>query len=372
VPNDGSRDVPDISLNASDTHDQFLYCVNVAAGSSCTSGFRKADTTVTVAGGTSFDSQIFGGMLALIEQKIGGRIGNANPMLYALANNTSYYTPGATILTNGNVVFNDVTSGDNKMPCTAGTPNCPRAGGSIGYSATNGYDLATGWGTVNLTNLANAWTKVAPLGNGSSGTNASTTALTVSPGTVAAGATVMFTATVAGTAGAPTGTVQFLVNGAVVGTGTLASGVATYTYTTSCANLAALTMPKLLPTQPAARPESGRGLWYGAGSGTLAACLFFVMLPRRRRLSNLYVALIAVAITAGLAGCSGGGTVANPSTSTTTTTTSTTNGHLVITASYSGSSTYAGSIASGLTAAGFTTTTSTVTPVLVTVTPGGC
>jgi subtilase family serine protease len=374
VPNDGSRDVPDISLNASDTHDQFLYCVNVAAGSSCTNGFRKSDTTLTVAGGTSFDSQIFGGMLALVEQKIGGRIGNANPMLYALGNNSTYYVPGTTILTNSNVVFNDVTSGDNKMPCTAGTPNCPNAGGSIGYSATNGYDLATGWGSVNLTNLANAWAKVAPLGNGTNGTNASTTALTVSPGTVAAGATVTFTGTVAGSAGAPTGAVQFLVNGAVVGTGTLANGVATYTYTTSCANLAALSMPKLLPQQPAARPKSGRGVWYGAGSGTVVTCLLFVMLPRRRRLSNLYVALIAVAITAGLAGCSGGGTVANPSTTTTTTTTtpSTTNGHLVITASYSGSSTYAGSIASGLTTAGFTTTTSTVSPILVTVTPGGC
>ncbi|HKO19587.1 MAG TPA: Ig-like domain repeat protein, partial [Acidobacteriaceae bacterium] len=370
VPNDGSRDVPDISLNASDAHDEFMFCVNVAAGSSCTSGFRKSDTTLTVAGGTSFDSQIFGGMLALIEQKIGGRIGNANPVLYALANNSAYYVPGATIATNGAVVFNDVTSGDNKMPCTAASPNCPRAGGSTGYSAGNGYDQATGWGSVNLTNLANAWTKVAPLGNGSNGTNASTTSLVVSPGTVAAGATVTFTATVSGTAGTPTGSVQFLVNGAVVGTGTLTNGVGTYTYTTSCANLAAITMPRL-PQSPVAQPVHGRGLWYEAGSGTvMAAGLLFLVLPRRRRLSNLYVALIAVAVTAGLAGCSGGGTVATPSTSNSTT--NTTNGHLVITASYSGSTTYAGSIASGLTAAGFTSTTSTVTPIEVTVTPGGC
>lgn len=371
VPNDGSRDVPDVSLNASDAHDEFLFCVNVAAGSSCTSGFRKSDTTLTVAGGTSFDSQIFGGMLALIEQKIGGRIGSANPVLYALANNSAYYVPGATIATNSGVVFNDITSGDNKMPCTAASPNCPRAGGSTGYSAANGYDQATGWGSVNLTNLANAWTKVAPLGNGSNGTNASTTSLVVSPGTVAAGATVTFTATVSGTSGTPTGLVQFLVNGAVVGTGTLTNGVATYTYTTSCANLAAITLPKLIPQSPVAQPAHKRGLWYEAGSGTvMAAGLLFLVMPRRRRLNNLYVALIAVALTAGFAGCSGGGTVAPTSTSNSTT--NTTNGHLVITASYSGSTTYAGSIASGLTAAGFTTTTSTVTPIEVTVTPGGC
>src|SRR5205085_637399 len=75
VPNDGSRDIPDISMTASDAHDQFLYCMNVATGVSCTSGFRAADTTVKVAGGTSVDSQIFGGMMALIEQKISGRMG---------------------------------------------------------------------------------------------------------------------------------------------------------------------------------------------------------------------------------------------------------------------------------------------------------
>ena len=370
VPNDGSRDVPDISLNASDAHDEFLYCVNVAAGSSCTNGFRKSDTTLTVAGGTSFDSQIFGGMLALIEQKIGGRVGNANPVLYALANNSTYYVAGATIATNSGVVFNDITSGDNKMPCTAASPNCPRAGGSTGYGAANGYDQATGWGSVNLTNLANAWTKVAPLGNGSNGTNTSTTTLVVSPGTVAAGATVTFTATVSGSAGTPTGSVQFLVNGAVAGTGALTNGVATYTYTTSCSNLAAITMPRLLPQSPVAQPGHGHGRWYEAGSGTvMAAALFFLLMPRRRRLSSLYVALIAVAVTAGLAGCSGGGTVANIPTSTNT---SSSNGHLVVTASYSGSTTYAGSIASGLSAAGFTSTTSTVTPIEVTVTPGGC
>jgi len=370
VPNDGSRDIPDISMTASDTHDQFLYCMNVATGVSCTSGFRAADTTVKVVGGTSVDSQIFGGMMALIEQKIGGRVGNANPVIYALANSASYYTPGATILTNSNVVFNDITSGDNKMPCTAGTPNCPRAGGSMGYSATNGYDLATGWGSINLTNLANAWAQVTPLSSGSNGSAKSTTILSVSPGTVAAGATVTLSATVTGSSGTPTGTVQFLVNGTVVGTGTLNSGVATYMYTTSCANLAAITIPQLLPSPP----QRTRGTWYGAGPGVMAAGLLFLFTPRRRRFASLYLALIAVAITVGLAGCSGG-TVANTgssSTSTTTTTTSTTSGKLVVTAAYSGNSTYTGSIAAGIAPAGFTTTSSTVTPITVTVTSGGC
>jgi subtilase family serine protease len=374
VPNDGSRDIPDVSLTASEAHDQFLYCVDDRTSTStplsCTSGFRASDTTVKTVGGTSVDSQIFGGMLALITQKVGGRIGNANPVLYAMGNNATYYTPGATIATNSNVVFNDIISGDNKQSCSAGTPDCSRLGGTMGYTAANGYDLATGWGTINLTNLANAWTKVAPLSSGSNGSAASNTALTVSPGTVTAGATVTFTATVTGSAGAPTGTVQFLVNGAVVGTGTLTNGVATFTYTTSCANLAGLTLPKLTPTGPAAQPARVHGTWYDAGSGIAIAGLLFLVVPRRRRLSSLYIALIAVAITAGLAGCSGGGTVANPTTSTTNT--STANGLLAITASYPGNTTYAGSIAAGITAAGFTNTNSSVTPISVSVTRGGC
>ena len=371
VPNDGSRDTPDISLNASDIHDQFLYCMSVATGVSCTSGFRAADTTVKVAGGTSIGSQVFGGMLALVLQKLGGgRMGNANPLLYALANTATYYTPGATILTNSNAVFNDITSGDNKMPCTAGSPNCSRAGGSMGYSATSGYDLATGWGTINLTNLANAWAGIRPLGSGNNGSARSTTTISVSPGTVAAGAPVTFSASVSGSSGTPSGTVQFLVNGTVVGTDTLNNGVATYTYTTSCANLAALSIPMLSPMKSAPAHYS-----HGAGSTIVAAGLLFLFAPRRRRLTSLYVAVIAIAVTAGLAGCSSGTTSTTSPASTSTSPTATpssSNSNLVITASYSGNSTYAGSIAAGITAAGFTTTSSGVTPITVIVTPGGC
>ncbi|HEV2645202.1 MAG TPA: protease pro-enzyme activation domain-containing protein [Acidobacteriaceae bacterium] len=239
VPADGSRDVPDIALTAANGHDPLLYCVSVAAGTSCGSGFRVSSTndTLTVAGGTSFDSQIFGGMLALIEQKIGHRVGNANPTLYALANNPSYYTPGATILTSPNVVFNDVTTGNNSEPCTAGTPNCGN-GGLIGYSAGAGYDRATGWGSVNLTNLANAWSLVTPLGVGTLGANNSVTTLTASPSNITAGATVTLTATVSGSAGSPTGTVQFFANGvAIGGPVTLSGNTAMYSWVTGCSAL---------------------------------------------------------------------------------------------------------------------------------------
>jgi subtilase family serine protease len=172
VPPDAARDVPDLALDGSDIHDAFLFCDD----GFCTNGFRNASGYLDTAGGTSLDSQIFGGMLALVEQKIGSRLGNINPTLYALGNNAQYYNTTTGI---GGSAFHDVTSGSNAMPCTAGTADCPN-GGTIGYNAGTGYDLATGWGSVDLNNLATDWNLVTPLGPGSLGANLSATNLTTS------------------------------------------------------------------------------------------------------------------------------------------------------------------------------------------------
>jgi len=237
VAPDGARDVPDISLDASDVHDPFLFCVN----GSCGNGFRIASgvdkNDLTPAGGTSFDSQIFGGMLALVEQKVGSKLGNINPTLYALGNKTAYYNSTSTS------VFHDVTVGSNAMPCVAGSVECP-SDLSLGYSAGTGYDLATGWGSVDLNNLATDWNLVTPLGSGSLAANQSTTNLTASSSSVAAATSgsagsSTFTAVVTGAAGTPTGTVQFLINNVAVGSAVSlnSSGVATYTWSPTCSNL---------------------------------------------------------------------------------------------------------------------------------------
>jgi hypothetical protein len=249
VPTDASRDLPDLALDAASVHDPYLFC----AQGSCVSGFRTAAGNLTVAGGTSFDSQLFGGMLALIEQKVNATnlkkgLGNINPTIYALGNSPTYYNPTSTS------VFHDITTGNNSNPCTAGTPNCPY-GGSIGYTAGTGYDLATGWGSVDLTNLANAWNVVTPLGLGSLGSNTSLTTLTTTPtcitsggpctASVASGATVTLSAVVSGSAGTPTGTVQFMVNNVAAPGSSLVTltpgaptySTASYTFVTSCATL---------------------------------------------------------------------------------------------------------------------------------------
>jgi subtilase family serine protease len=376
VPADAARDVPDLALNASDAHDPYLYCSN----GSCVVGFREtANGTLTAAGGTSFSTPTFAGILALVEQKTGSKgLGNINPTIYALAN-SKYYVAGANFSTNSSVVFNDITIGNNDNECTAATPDCP-TGASIGYSAGSGYDQATGWGSVNVSNLVNDWSLVTPIANTSAtGSTASTTSVATSATSVTAGATVTFTATVTGSAGTPTGTVTFLVNNAVVGTGTLSSGQATYTYTTSCANLYAMLQRDPSTTvvatlhAPADVKPSGVSR-FGAGSGAAAAGLLLLLLPRKRRLSGILVVLLSIALVFGETGC-GTSNMATATGATTTTTSSSgiTTGKLLVSASYSGNSTYAGSIASGITAAGFTTTAnSVVTPIAVSVTVGTC
>lgn len=139
VPGDGMRDVPDLSFGASVNHDGYLICSN----GDCVTGFRNTDSTLDVAGGTSAGVPIFAGMVALLNHKMGVAQGNVNPRLYTLHNQAPY-------------IFHDVTSGDNKVPCQAGTTDCPN-GGSIGYTAGAGYDQVTGLGSVDAYSLVNNW-----------------------------------------------------------------------------------------------------------------------------------------------------------------------------------------------------------------------
>lgn len=210
VPNDFSRDVPDLSLNAASAHDGYLFCAKGA----CVTGFRSAAGNLDVVGGTSVSTPAFAAILALLEQKIQTRVGNANPTIYGLAN-SSFYTS----------VFHDITVGNNNSPCAAGSLDCP-ASGTVGYPATPGYDLATGWGSVDAFNLVSDWLLVAPasVSGGAAGTlgqNSSSTTLTASPTSVSAGAASVLTATVRsssiGLQTIPSGTVQFLVDTAPVG-----------------------------------------------------------------------------------------------------------------------------------------------------------
>jgi hypothetical protein len=86
-------------------------------------------------------------MVALINQKMNtpeGQ-GNVNRILYSLA----AAAPAA---------IHDITNGNNIVPCSEGSADCPAiAPFQFGYSAGAGYDQATGLGSVDVSNLVDAW-----------------------------------------------------------------------------------------------------------------------------------------------------------------------------------------------------------------------
>jgi subtilase family serine protease len=164
VPNDGVRDLPDVSLFAGNGFAGSAYIVCQSdqdpGGQACNLNSPYVDFMAV--GGTSAASPAFAGIMAMVNQKTGSRQGNANPILYQLAAGagascTSSATPG------GSCIFNDVVVGTNAMPCLSGSPNCTVSTSSdpigvlSGYNTTAGFDLATGLGSVNATNLVNDW-----------------------------------------------------------------------------------------------------------------------------------------------------------------------------------------------------------------------
>lgn len=219
VPNDGARDVPDISLNASPEHDGYLFCGTGTDGDSsgCSNGFLDSKGSPEVAGGTSFGAPTFSGILAILIQKLGAKgLGNINPAIYGLA--------GADYSS----AFHDTSSGNNMVPCVIGKTDCTSS--PIGYAAAPGYDLASGWGSIDAANFVNAFqasSSTSPL--------ATTTALAASTSAPVVNTAMTITATVTSDSGSskPAGTVQFVVDGANAGNAVTLSGAgsATFTYT---------------------------------------------------------------------------------------------------------------------------------------------
>ena len=120
VPADGKRDVPDVSLTSAG-HDGYLIYQNGG---------------LYVVGGTSAAAPSFAGTMALVVQNSAARQGNANTVFYSLA--SKQRTGGAS-------VFHDITSGNNSVP------------GQTGFTATTGYDQATGLGSIDALVLVSHW-----------------------------------------------------------------------------------------------------------------------------------------------------------------------------------------------------------------------
>ena len=211
VPADNARDIPDVALVASSGHDDYVYCFSLF-GTPCQINVASGVSGLTIVGGTSASTPAMAGILALVEQKNGAYQGQINYVLYKLAQSNSCNSSNQTNPTAQNsCIFYDVTSGNNSVPCAGGTSGCssqtPGTNGLLsGATASAGYDLATGLGSVNATNLANNWKSITFLG--------SQTTLNAAVLSAVHGTPLTLTGSVApatGT-GTPTGTVAFQTN----------------------------------------------------------------------------------------------------------------------------------------------------------------
>ncbi len=193
------RNAPDVAANANFT---FYVCAD------------QTTCTANEYGGTSFAAPMWAGFLALANQQgvaNGNKtLGFINPSLYTIGEGSSYDSD-----------FHDITSGSN------------------GYSATTGYDLATGWGSPQAA-LINALT-------GSTVTNGFSLSASPSSVSIAQGGSgsSTITSTVSGTfdsavtltaSGEPTGVTIGFSPTSITGTGTssmsitVAASVAAGTY----------------------------------------------------------------------------------------------------------------------------------------------
>ena len=195
VPADGVRDIPDVSLFASNGANYSAYVTCDSEGD-CTPD-ASGNFNFDLVGGTSGSTPAMAGIMALVVQKY-GRQGQAGTVLYPLAQQKP-------------TAFHDVTLGGNGDACVEGDADCTLNTGSVQgqstvYSAAAGFDLASGWGSVDAANLVNNWYAIA--------FRSTATSLQVSPSTVTHGQNVALTTSVAPASGSgtPTGTVAILAS----------------------------------------------------------------------------------------------------------------------------------------------------------------
>jgi kumamolisin len=195
----GMRQTPDISSLASSPY------YNIYAQGSF-SGY----------GGTSAACQFFGGSLALIEQEQKTRLGNIDPALYSYGNTNP-------------AIYHDIISGSNGV-----------------YSCNPHWDYVTGWGSLNIAQLALAV----------QGTNTSSTPIYAFPAGLQM-FSVPYVFNLSDTAGE-------LLNGLTTMSGYPAYIIAAWQPTTMSYAIS--------PNSAAMQPAPGRGFWARFGStATLTA-----------------------------------------------------------------------------------------------------
>jgi subtilase family serine protease len=121
----GHRGIPDLSYNADDVNSPVLVYVGIYG-------------QYLPIGGTSCGSPQWAGIVADLNQYAGAPLGFLNPRLYAIGGEGRFPNFG-----------HDVKIGNNAY------------GGVPGYSATVGWDPASGWGTPKLDQILRRWSEFA-------------------------------------------------------------------------------------------------------------------------------------------------------------------------------------------------------------------
>jgi len=327
---DGKRDLPDFAIFAGDGSLQnfYLYCeedINVPVEpcslASSASGATVAFPLIQGVGGTSVSTEVFAGMVALLNQSTGSAQGLVNTNLYSLAGQSWANCQSGAIQTSA-CIFNQVTSGTIAMPCnavlTAGNQatgcnvtvngdviaETTQANGTLGYNAGAGYNLATGLGSLNVASLVNQWN----VGSG----GAADFVLSAEPAAI--------TVSTAGGSGNTVLTV-LAVNGfndTVNFTSSSCTGLpagATCSFGTSQVSAGSNTTLTIATSAAATAPRAIRPLGFGRWTtGTFAslACAFAITIillitrGRNRRWSTA-AACVVFLMSVGIAACGGGG-----------------------------------------------------------------
>jgi len=250
TPTDNVRDLPDVSFFASDgffSGVAYIVCESDQDPNGAACSLNSPFEDFIGVGGTSLATPAFAAVMALVNQQTGERQGNANYVLYGLAAKETYSSCKSSLFSPtspapAGCVFYDMTTGNNAVACDGGSPNCSNSvtgdfgvtvysldNGNPAFQAVQGYDLATGLGTINVGNLLASWTTPVR--------TATSTTLKVLTQT---GQSLTATATVTSATGSPTGDASLT---ALDGSQNVLGSFGPFTLTNGIANMSTALLP---------------------------------------------------------------------------------------------------------------------------------
>ncbi len=259
VPGSVGRYTPDAAFSSAD-HDGYYACY-AAGGGDCNAGYFEYFY------GTSAAAPSMAGVVALLDASQGAALGNLNPGLYSIGNQSTLGVFHDTTVASSGVAGCSVAT---PSMCNNSTPSeVSLTGGRTGYSVTNGFDLATGWGSLDIAKLLKSWTAGQP--------SVSKVSLTIAPGAAFdAGTTATLTVAASSSSGAAAlaGSVTFTANGVPFAQAPVSGGTAKISANTAGLQIGTYSVMALYSGSALLRPSKSTAAAVtlrGPTSSTIAA-----------------------------------------------------------------------------------------------------